>query len=75
MHDRLVHVLDDAVVVTIDMQIDVGKRRCTPARESLFAIWKYVHGLAVYNDRYQPPYNAAMYNWLFYESYGFFQNP
>lgn len=40
--------------------------------ESLFAVWKYIHGLAVYNDRYQPPYNAAMYNWLFYESYGFF---
>lgn len=40
--------------------------------ESLFVVWKYVQGLTVYNDRYQPPYNAAMYNWLFYESYGFF---
>lgn len=40
--------------------------------ESLFAIWKYTKGLAIYNDRLLPPYNAAMYNWLFYQSYGTF---
>lgn len=38
--------------------------------ESLFAVWKYTQGLAVYNDRFQVPFNAPMFNWLFYASYG-----
>jgi len=40
--------------------------------ESLFVIWKYTQGMTIYSDRYQPPYNAVVYNWLFYESYGLF---
>jgi hypothetical protein len=38
--------------------------------ESTFAIWKYVHGLAVYADPYLPPFAASYYNWLFYAVYG-----
>lgn len=39
---------------------------------SLFAIWKKANGLPVYTDRFQAPFNAAFFNWLFYESYGAF---
>lgn len=37
---------------------------------SLFAVWKAVNGLDVYADRFQRPYNAVFFNWLFYQSYG-----
>ncbi len=40
--------------------------------ESLYSIWRYVHGMTVYTDRYQPPFNLVIFNWLFYESYGLF---
>lgn len=39
-------------------------------QESLFAMWKYVHGMAVYDDPYSIPYSIAFFNWLFYEFYG-----
>ncbi len=38
--------------------------------ESLFAIWKYVHGLAIYQDPHQIPFAASYFNWLFYQIYG-----
>lgn len=38
--------------------------------ESLFGIWKVVHGESLYNDRLKIPYAAIVYNWLFYYSYG-----
>ena len=40
--------------------------------ESLFAMWKYVHGKKVYDDPYNIPYSIAFFNWLFYEVYGTF---
>lgn len=38
--------------------------------ESLFGIWKVVHGETLYIDRLKIPYAAIVYNWLFYHSYG-----
>jgi hypothetical protein len=38
--------------------------------ESLFGIWKQTQGLPVYNDRFEAPYNAVMYNWALYKVYG-----
>jgi hypothetical protein len=37
-----------------------------------YAIWRQIQGLPVYTDRFSPPYYFAIYNWLFYESYGAF---
>ncbi len=38
--------------------------------ESLFAIWKASQGDPVYGSRTAAPYNAVVYNWLFYAGYG-----
>jgi len=38
--------------------------------ESLLPLWRRLHGLPVYLDRFQPPFNSAHYNWLFYEAFG-----
>lgn len=38
--------------------------------ESLFAIWKYVHGLTVYADHTRIPFAGSFYNWLYYVFYG-----
>jgi hypothetical protein len=35
-----------------------------------YAIWRQIQGLAVYTDRFSPPYYYAIYNFLFYYSYG-----
>lgn len=42
--------------------------------ESLYAMWKYLMGLKIYADRYSIPYAQSFFNWLFYQSYGFFIN-
>jgi hypothetical protein len=36
-----------------------------------YAVWRQIQGLPVYTDRFSPPYYYAIYNWLFYYSYGF----
>ena len=38
--------------------------------ESLYAIWKYVHGFAVYADHTRIPFAGSFYNWLYYVFYG-----
>lgn len=38
--------------------------------ESLFAVWKYVHGEAIYKDFHQLPFAASYFNWGFYQFYG-----
>lgn len=40
--------------------------------ESMFPIWKVINGQALYTDRLKIPYNAVVYNWLFYQSYAAF---
>jgi len=40
--------------------------------ESLYAMWKYLKGLKIYADRHSIPYAQSFFNWLFYQSYGFF---
>ena len=40
--------------------------------ESMFAIWKVINGQQLYTDRLSLPYNAVVYNWLFYYSYAGF---
>ncbi len=46
--------------------------------ESLYAMWKYLHGLPIYSDPHQIPFSASYFNWLFYGLYGslinFFMN-
>jgi len=37
--------------------------------ESLLAVWRGVHGQAVYADPTRLPYAAAYFNWLFYVAY------
>lgn len=37
-----------------------------------FNIWKAMTGEVVYNDRFQAPYSATVYNWLFYHAYAAF---
>lgn len=37
--------------------------------ESLFALWRAIHGFAVYADPQQLPYASAYFNWLFYFGY------
>lgn len=39
--------------------------------ESLYTMWKYIKGMKIYTDRHSIPYTASVYNWLFYQSYGF----
>ena len=39
-------------------------------QESLAALWDRLHGLPVYVNRLDIPYRWAIYNWLFYVSYG-----
>ncbi len=38
--------------------------------ESLYALYKVVHGLPIYTDPHQLPYAASYFNWLFYALYG-----
>ncbi|MGD9593102.1 MAG: hypothetical protein AB7V32_11335 [Candidatus Berkiella sp.] len=38
--------------------------------ESLYAMWKYLHGLPIYSDPHQIPFSASYFNWLFYGIYG-----
>ena len=40
--------------------------------ESLFAIWKWMHGEKVFADPFEPPFAVSSYNWLFYWTYGAF---
>jgi hypothetical protein len=40
--------------------------------ESLFAIWKWIHGQKVFSDPFDPPFAASYFNWLFYYTYGAF---
>ena len=40
--------------------------------ESLFAMWKYLHGIPIYSDPHQIPFAASYFNWLFYSLYGSF---
>lgn len=37
--------------------------------ESIFAVWRAVHGQTVYVDPSRLPYASAYFNWLFYASY------
>ena len=39
-------------------------------QESLYAVWKVIHGMQVYSDPYRIPFAASVYNWLFYGAYG-----
>jgi len=39
-------------------------------QESLFALWKRVNDIPVYNDSHKLPFSISFYNWLFYETYG-----
>lgn len=39
-----------------------------------FNIWKSIQGEAIYSNRFEVPFSAAVYNWLFYTSYGVFSN-
>ncbi len=38
--------------------------------ESLFALWKYVQGLPVYQSPHEIPFSASYFNWFFYACYG-----
>ncbi len=39
--------------------------------ESLYGIWRQIHGLAVYNDPAKIPYvTSSYYNWFYFEFYG-----
>jgi len=40
--------------------------------ESLYALYKYLYGLPVYQDPHQLPFAASYFNWLFYHIYGNF---
>jgi hypothetical protein len=39
-------------------------------QESLLAIWNFKAGAAVYVSRFEVPFRWAIYNWLYYASYG-----
>lgn len=54
------------------ISFDIPKQLTTSGweHESLFAIWKFIHGMPVYADPMKLPYALSFYNWLFYESYG-----
>ncbi len=38
--------------------------------ESLFAVWKWVHRIPVYQDPFAPPFAISYFNWVFYAVYG-----
>src|SRR5260221_372440 len=38
--------------------------------ESLFAIWKWTRGIAIYQNPFAPPFAQSFFNWLFYATYG-----
>lgn len=38
--------------------------------ESLYAMWKFLHGLPLYTDPHQIPFTASYFNWFFYTIYG-----
>ncbi len=38
--------------------------------ESLFALFKVVHGMSVYTDPHQVPFAASYFNWFYYVFYG-----
>jgi len=38
--------------------------------ESLYAIWKYMHGVTVYADHTRIPFAGSFYNWVYYAFYG-----
>jgi len=40
--------------------------------ESMFAIWKGINDQTLFTDRLKIPFNAVVYNWLFYQSYAAF---
>lgn len=40
--------------------------------DSLYVMGKYVIGRKVYGDRHAMPYALSVFNWFFYQSYGFF---
>ncbi|CAA7621657.1 hypothetical protein [Magnetospirillum sp. UT-4] len=40
--------------------------------ESLFAVWKAVHGRPVYIDQTRIPFAGSYYNWIYYTLYGGF---
>jgi hypothetical protein len=54
-----------AAALTPGMAISSGGEE-----ESIFALWKVVHGHALYADTSRLPYASAYFNWLFYASYG-----
>ncbi len=38
--------------------------------ESLYAMWKWVYGQAIYTDPHAIPFSASYFNWLYYVIYG-----
>ncbi len=38
--------------------------------ESLFAMWKWINGQAIYSNPHQIPFAASYFNWFFYAFYG-----
>jgi hypothetical protein len=38
--------------------------------ENLYPIWKFGHGLPVYNDPTRIPFSISYYNWFFFDFYG-----
>jgi hypothetical protein len=38
--------------------------------ESLYIIWKYINGLAVFSDHFEKPFAGTFYNWAYYAFYG-----
>lgn len=55
-----------AVSVVLPLQIQTSGAEY----EALFSLWTFVQGGAVYHDRLAIPYNAGLFNWLFYVFYG-----
>ena len=39
---------------------------------SHFAIWKFLNGQPIYHNRFEIPFDAVVFNWLFYYAYGIF---
>ena len=39
--------------------------------DSLYAMWKYVADKKIYGDGHAIPYAMSVFNWLFYQAYGF----
>lgn len=57
-----------AVVISFSEPLHIVTSGCE--EESLFAVWKWVHDLAIYSDPHQIPFAASYFNWLFYVIYG-----